>query len=127
MKLFHIDTKSALEKLDGSMKLYRIILDNFEDKYGKVDLSIRENSKEGQFCEAQRLSHLIKGLSMNLGAEKLAEYALALENIYKDNDLLHEENYLNRFSNELKEVIKEISEFLKELDEKQEAVKHRHK
>lgn len=116
MLFSHINVDAALERLDGSMKLYRIILDNFEDKYGAVDVEIGELSKLKQFSEAQRLSHSIKGLSMNLGADKLAEYALALENIYKYNIILDEDIYLSRFGRELKEVIKEISEFLKELD-----------
>ncbi|PKM95201.1 MAG: hypothetical protein CVU84_05800 [Firmicutes bacterium HGW-Firmicutes-1] len=116
MKDSRLNVEKALKKLGGSHKLYKILLVGFSLKYAKVDQEIRTFSMEGSFDEAQRLAHSIKGLSGNLGAEKLRICALKLEDIYK-NDPIHYEATLNSFSLELSEVVKEVKYRLEEYKE----------
>lgn len=111
----HLDVEQALEQLGYSMKLYRIILDDFEEKYGTASQDIRSLSREGKLCEAERLAHTLKGLSGNLGAEQLQCYAAILENMYKTKSLNKEEECLSQLSDELKKVIEEVNLYLSEI------------
>ncbi|PKM49541.1 MAG: hypothetical protein CVV02_15540 [Firmicutes bacterium HGW-Firmicutes-7] len=111
MKDARLNVEMALKKLGGSHKLFKVLLVGFSLKYAKVDLEIRALSSAGCFEEAQRLAHSLKGLSGNLGAEKLRLCALKLEEVFK-----HEQNdyeiQLNDFSIELNAVIGEIKSLL---------------
>lgn len=111
----HLKIEQALENLGGSIRLYKIILDGFEERYGVIDLEIRMLSGVNKLEEAERLAHTIKGLSGNLGAFQLREYANALENCYKKRDLTSEEGCLSDFRLELKKVIVEINQLLEEI------------
>ena len=111
----HLNIELALENLGGSVRLYKIILDGFNERYGALDQDIRMLSSAHKYEEAERMAHTIKGLSGNLGALKLKDYAYALELIYKERDLGNEEEILNNFGIELKQVILEVIQLLEEI------------
>lgn len=117
----HLDIEQALENLGGSIRLYRIILDGFEERYGNTDEDIRALSCAGKLDEAERLAHTIKGLSGNLGALQLRDYAMVLEKMYKSRVLSNEEGYLSAFRLELKNVIVEIDALIMEISLDQQA------
>lgn len=111
-----LNVEKALKKLGGSHKLFKILLVGFSVKYAKVDQEISVLSIEGRFEEAQRLSHSLKGLSGNLGAEKLRLCALKLENVYKNVPSEYKDP-LKKFSLELSEVVSEVKSILETYNE----------
>lgn len=112
----HIDPDIALEKLGGSYKLLRILLVGFVVKHAKVDEEIQTLSMMNQYEEAQRIAHSIKGLSGNLGAEKLKEKSYVLEKVYENNPSEYERP-LEAFKNELHLVTEEVKSMLKLMEE----------
>ncbi len=127
MSYKHLDVDKALENLGGSIRLYKIILDGFEERYGQIDQDITRLSKLGQFDDAERLSHTIKGLSGNLGAHQLREEAYILEKVYKNRTFTNEVEHLAAFGTELKKVILEINYLLEEISFDQEVAATREK
>lgn len=79
-----IDFNKALEQLDGSMKLYGIVLKGFKNRYAQVDEDIQKSIDQGDLEDARRLAHSIKGLCGNLGSTKCLEKALNLEMAIRD-------------------------------------------
>lgn len=79
-----IDFNKALEQLDGSMKLYSIVLKGFKNRYAQVDEDIQKRIDQGDLEDARRLAHSIKGLCGNLGSAKCLEKALNLEMAIRD-------------------------------------------
>jgi HPt (histidine-containing phosphotransfer) domain-containing protein len=115
MKLKKIDINVALAQLGGSKKLYKTLLLGFNSKYSEVDKDILSLAINNNMEDARRLSHSIKGLSGNLGASKLREYAFGLEKAFRDGDTY--EDLYNIFSKELKEVVSEVEIVLKSMEE----------
>lgn len=111
----HMNTEKALEKLNGSYKLFRILLVGFLVKHSDSGEELKRLSAEGKYEEARLLAHSIKGLSGNLGANKLKKYALELENTYK-NEHINADKTLEAFIKEQHIVVEEIKKLLEALD-----------
>ncbi len=78
------DTAGALQRLAGNQKLYRTLLERFYNGYSKFGQDIQASLAAGNFEEAQRGAHTIKGLAGTIGHQGLAEAALALEHACRD-------------------------------------------
>lgn len=108
-----IDIDTALVQLGGSEKLYKTLLLGFNERYSHVDKDIWRMITNNEMEEARRLVHSMKGLSGNLGATTLREYAIRLEIALKDSYGNYEQLYLD-FSKTLASVLDEIRELLHE-------------
>ena len=95
----HIDTKQGLAYLAGKKKLYFMLLNNFRKDYKDINL----DGIRGK--EFKLLTHSIKGLSANMGAESLYK-------ITKELDTTQKRDLLPAFYDELKKVIDELDEKL---------------
>ena len=95
----NINTGSGLKHLAGNKKLYIKILNDFLKSYKAIKL---EDAKEEEF---KRLTHTIKGLSANIGAE-------ALFSITKKLDETQDRAILPQFYSELTKVMDELEEKL---------------
>jgi HPt (histidine-containing phosphotransfer) domain-containing protein len=73
----------ALGRLMNNKNLYKKLLDKFGAGYGGYEEKVAAAFSGGDFDEAVHLSHTMKGLAGNLGAEALQEASLALELIAK--------------------------------------------
>ncbi|MCT4544906.1 MAG: Hpt domain-containing protein [Vallitalea sp.] len=107
----HIDYNSAMEKLAASLKLYKIILVGFKDKYSNAYEVLISLSKDNRYNDSRILVHSIKGVCGNLGAFRLQDLAKSLEKSYKNKDNIHIQ-LLEEFSIELKLVIEDINRLL---------------
>jgi HPt (histidine-containing phosphotransfer) domain-containing protein len=77
------NVSDALGRLMNNKNLYKKLLDKFGAGYAGYEEKVTAAFGEGNFDEAVHLSHTMKGLAGNLGAEALQEASLALETIAK--------------------------------------------
>ena len=81
-----IDTKSALERLEGNRKLYNELLARFCERYGDVPARLIELFEIQEIEEAKRLIHTYKGLCGTIGASRLQKSAEEVEKLLKEGD-----------------------------------------
>jgi len=81
-----IDVADGLQRLNGNCAAYKRILLSFRDKQTGVAERLEQLIHHGEWDEAARLVHTLKGSSGNLGAKQLYESAAALEQGCRDAD-----------------------------------------
>ena len=74
-----IDLEDGLERLRGNWKSYRRILLSFKNKQADAADRLEAFIGEGNWEEATRLSHTLKGSGGNLGGKQLYAAASTLE------------------------------------------------
>jgi len=79
----YIDVQDALNRIGGSMDLYKKLLNQFMT--GNYIDPLEDSLKAGELQEASHLVHTLKGVSANLSLVKLAEDARTLEADVKNN------------------------------------------
>lgn len=111
----NIDYKSALSKLGDSIKLYKIILVGFKSRYADAYDVLMELDREKNYNEARILSHSLKGVCGNLGANNLEIISRKLEFSYinNDNDYIQ---LLDEFKHEISLVLNDINIILDCID-----------
>lgn len=98
----HIDSTIGIRRLLGNEKLYIKLLKGFVDKYGLLGDSF-SNTLRKKPAEGKRIIHTIKGLSGNIGAQKLFKVAS------KANEEASRE-IVAEFIENVQEVIKDIQD-----------------
>ncbi|MEW6136806.1 MAG: response regulator [Thermodesulfobacteriota bacterium] len=101
-----IDVDSALERLDGNEQLFCELLEEFCASCCNSTESILAAWQTGDFPEARRLIHSIKGVAGNLSATDLYSAAGNLERLVSEGD---EESFLaelDRFSRALQVILR---------------------
>ncbi len=114
-----IDTKTGLSRVGGNKKLYRKILTDFREDYGNTVEEIKDKLDEGDINTAERLTHTIKGVAGNIGADFLLKKATDLEATIKNEDT---EKYKEGLEN-LESAVKSIMDSLKALKPEESAEK----
>jgi PAS domain S-box-containing protein len=77
------DLEEGLQRLMGNKALYRKLLLDFGNKYGKMSEKIRKVLDAGDLQQAHGLVHNIKGLAGNLAATDLQAAAVEMEKLAK--------------------------------------------
>jgi two-component system sensor histidine kinase/response regulator len=77
------DLAAGLSRLMGNKRLYRKLLFDFGANYGAVAGEIRQALAAGNFDQAHRLVHTLKGLAGNLAATDLQAAAVEMEKLVK--------------------------------------------
>ncbi|MDR1509486.1 MAG: Hpt domain-containing protein [Synergistaceae bacterium] len=99
----------ALGRLMNNKNLYKKLLDKFQAGYAGYEEKVANAFGEGNFDEALHLSHTMKGLAGNLGAEAMQEASLALEMIAKGGSKTPElDAALEKFAYEFRRVMDEV-------------------
>ena len=97
-----------MERLGGNEDLLKRLLKKFHDAYihtGKTLLTEIESSNQE---ESYRIVHTLKGVSANLGFDRLYRFAIALENRMKAGDYESIQAETTIFITELDAVIHEM-------------------
>jgi len=79
-----IDIENGIRRVGGNRKLYRNILLKFADSQRDAPERIRAAMADGDQETAVRLAHTLKGVAGNIGASRLQQQALAMEQALKD-------------------------------------------
>ena len=75
-----LNINSAMEMVDNDKELYLSLLDSFENGINYDTNHLIELEKEKDLIPAAKYVHLLKGASLQIGAERLGEIAKTLEN-----------------------------------------------
>ena len=108
--LENINFDEALHRIAGDTKAYKRILLRFRDKYAHVVATIQKLAKEESVEAAERKCHEVKGISGNIGADKLFEISKEVDDILKKGGTPPQILYKS-FEEELSLVIDSISSF----------------
>ena len=84
-KIIGIDQKTALRRLAGNTNLYKSLLIQFASDYGQIGPLIGRHIKEGHLQDAAKLVHTLKGVAGNIGALKLVQIAIILDEELRKN------------------------------------------
>ena len=71
-KMIHVDTRTGLSRVMGDSALYEKLLGDFKVQYSDLEIVLGQEDFE-------RTIHTIKGLSANIGAEKLSSLSETVE------------------------------------------------
>ena len=96
--------------MGGSEAMLKRLLFKFRDTYRDTRSRLGSLLKTRQKDEAWRLIHTIKGVSANLGMDKLYRATLALETRMKADEYETMQNEAGAFLDELEAVVKELGE-----------------
>jgi two-component system sensor histidine kinase/response regulator len=81
-----ISVASGLERVGGNKQLYAKLLCKFRESQANAVVQIREALESGDRETANHLTHTVKGVSGNLGAESLCRAAAELEKAMKEGE-----------------------------------------
>jgi len=100
-----VNLKSGLARVGSNQKLYRKLLVKFHVNYSDTTEQIKKalDSKDQEL--AQRLAHTVKGVSANLGMEKLPEIANDLELAIEESKFDEARELLGLFAEALNMVL----------------------
>jgi len=105
----NIDIDWGLKRVGGNRKLFaKLLCEFYQDHRLDIELLAKALLMEDK-GEAQRIIHTIKGVTGNIGAQKIHEICIALEQ-----DILSSEDYelnLTAFKKGFSELMDELSEF----------------
>ncbi len=102
------NTEEALHRVGGNRKLYLKLLRQFYAKHAADDKELLNNLNAGEYENAERVAHTLKGLAGNLGATKLQNQAARIELALSRQDLPEAYDTLPEFSLALGLVIQSL-------------------
>jgi len=105
-----LDVKRAVERLGGNTDLYNRIVSRFVDTQSNELEACEECIRTEDWAGAMRYFHTLRGLAGYIGADYLAERALALENMIKQNDISDIEASIHDFRAQLITLIADLRE-----------------
>ena len=74
-----LDTKTGLKRVAGNHQLYAQLLRQFVERHAEAAASVRASLDRGDRQAAQRVAHMVRGVSGNIGADAVQASAAALE------------------------------------------------
>lgn len=105
-----LDTRAALDRLDGDWELYRGVCQDFADKYDpdRETAALTLANREG-LC---RVAHTLKGLARTIGANRVSRVAESLEQALHNGDMAAAATGQSELEAELRRVMPVIRAML---------------
>jgi two-component system sensor histidine kinase/response regulator len=107
-----MDTQAGLDRIGGSIKAYRKLLQKFTDNQANAIKDIRSTREAGDNEAAVRAAHTLKGVGGSIGAVELQRLGAEVEKILKDSPKADIDLLLAEAATELGRVIQAIHEVL---------------
>jgi len=104
-----IDVDKALERFDGDAEFFREIVAEFLGMLPEQLGTLRAGAQNGDGTTIERAAHTLKGAAANIGAEKVRDTALQLEEIGRAGELSAIEAVLRQLEADL-ERLKDFAE-----------------
>jgi CheY-like chemotaxis protein len=108
-----IDVLAGLVSVNNDRKLYRKLLYHFHSRHRDIKTEIQKELERGNFSDAQRLAHTIKGVAGTIGAKKLSEISSHLESAIKDEDSDRISNLMDPFAKEVMRIMTTLDVYTK--------------
>ncbi|MCV6636309.1 transporter substrate-binding domain-containing protein [Candidatus Albibeggiatoa sp. nov. NOAA] len=103
-----INIHSGLEKVSGNRVVYRKILLKFYRNNLNTIADIQTMIDNGDIETATRMTHTIKGVAGNIGADRLYQIAAELETVLRQNNLAQIPIFIESTANKLNEILDSI-------------------
>ncbi len=103
----YLDWEKAIGRIGGNKKKYREIVEQFIRNHSEDADKLENLLSLKEFTEAKLLVHTVKGIADNIGAIRLKEAGLALEQAILNND----QNQLDRAMHHFKEDLRYLCVF----------------
>jgi HPt (histidine-containing phosphotransfer) domain-containing protein len=103
-----LNVKESMERLGGNIKVYREILGKFLNNHSDAPIKVRKAIENRDFDTAESITHEIKGVAGNIGAQKLYQTAIKLQKIIKEKKIQDILPMIEEFDITTKKLIKEI-------------------
>jgi len=81
-----LDIHSGIRQVGGNARLYRKLLMDFLGSHQQAARRLEDALREGDLISAERLTHTLKGVAGNVGADRLAEAAEAIDRQLQDGE-----------------------------------------
>ena len=117
-----IDFESGIERLGGKQDKYKYILKSFLENHKNDHSTINQLLVIGNFAEAKNLLHTLKGIAANIGAIKLNEASIRLENALDDRDKAEIDKEKRQFEIALNESCDCVAQFVAGLPAETETI-----
>ncbi|MEJ1385216.1 MAG: response regulator [Candidatus Sedimenticola sp. (ex Thyasira tokunagai)] len=108
-----IDTLQGLRRMACNEVAYRKMLFRFHEHYANSAKGLRDLIGQGHLVEAEGLCHAFKGVVGNIGADRLFEVAVEIDDFLKREEQPPEEQ-LQRFEELLQQLVNDIATILPE-------------
>ena len=115
-KTMDLNVQEGLERVGSSMKVYREILDKFLNHHSDAPIKVKKAIESRDFDTAERITHEIKGVAGNIGAQKLYQTAIKLQKIIKEKKIEDILPVIEEFDTTTKQLLKEIRQMPLEKD-----------
>ncbi len=108
-----LNVTSAMEMVDNDDELYLSLLDSFVNGIEYDINHLRELEKQADLIPAAKYVHLLKGASLQIGAERLGEVAMKLENTLRGKEKGDIASLTDSFITAYNATLNAISEYQK--------------
>jgi len=107
-----LDLEAGLGYLQGKRARYRQLLERLVQDHAHDPVVLQENIRSGNYVEARRLAHSLKGVAAMLGAEAIRTLASAIENRVKAEDLPQATGEMDGLLSDLKQALDGLKQAL---------------
>lgn len=104
-----IQAKTALERVNGKIKIYVHMLEQYLQDYSTFMSRLRQHYEHQDYAEITRALHTLKGATSYLGADRVLQLAIEGERIAREQQASVFIAYLERLEHELNLLLAEIS------------------
>ncbi|MCK4699051.1 MAG: response regulator, partial [Bacteroidales bacterium] len=113
-----IDIEDGLRRINNNKTLYLKLLTKFSKNYSGFIRELKGKLLEGRTEEAERMVHTIKGVSGNISATDLYNYAVILNDKLRKQEKIDINHELSQFDKHLTPILESLEKFHKEKEEK---------
>jgi two-component system sensor histidine kinase/response regulator len=107
-----LNVQEGLLRVRGDDELYLRILTKFRDNQAQTAAEIAAALTAADTATAERLIHTLKGVAGNIGADKVWETAIKLENAIRENEPKLFDVLLSRLTTRFHEVFEAIEQLI---------------
>ncbi|MBF0226523.1 MAG: response regulator [Desulfobacterales bacterium] len=108
VNLTGLNMSLGLEKIGGNKKLYKKVLRDFYSDYTNFSDKMTNAYLKSKMEDLKQMTHTIKGVSGNIGADDLYGISKEIDECLKTNQLNGLDDKLQKFSDEIKTVLTSI-------------------
>ncbi|MBB6693635.1 response regulator [Cohnella xylanilytica] len=106
-----LDVALALGRLGGNPRLYVHLLDRLKEKYAGAGAELKRLSEQGDFREAKRMLHSLRGAASHLAAGGVYEIATRLESAFGESPPEGLNSLIGELDDEFRAVFRSIDKY----------------
>jgi len=116
-----INTKEALTRVSGNIVLYKKLLHNFAENQPATIKLIRQDLDKGNFENVEKLSHMLRGVSGNIGAVTIQYICSRMEKAAEGTkNVLELNSLIDQLDKEMNMTVNSIFSNIEQEDEENE-------